>query len=196
MFNSNQFLGLIQRVRAGDEQAAADLVRRYEPLIRRQVRLQLEDERLARLFDSMDLCQSVVATFFFSTAVGVCDLRPPKQFPGLLVKRPGNKRGSAARQAPRQRRAYRRETSGNDDMSRLAAAGPTPSRQVAGEELLQRARQRMTEEELKIADLRADDLSWEQIAERLGGNANALRMQLARALERVVAELGLDDRAD
>ena len=54
----------IRRVRAGDEQAAAELVRRYEPLIRREVRFQLEDRRLCRVFDSMDICQSVLASFF------------------------------------------------------------------------------------------------------------------------------------
>src|SRR5262249_18529567 len=107
-----------------------------------------------------------------------------------------NKLASAARQAARQRRDYRRETSGSDDMSELADTGPTPSRQVAGGEVLQGARARPTQGKMKNAHLRADDFSWEQIAERLGGNANALRMQLARALERVVAELGLDDRAD
>src|SRR5262245_47737489 len=150
MSNNNEFLGLIQRVRAGDERAATDLVQRYEPLIRRQVRLQLEDERLARLFDSMDVCQSVLASFFVRTAVGEYDLQSPEQLVGLLVKMARNKLASAARQAARQRRDYRRETSGSDDMSELADAGPTPSRQVAGEELLQRARQRLTEEELKI----------------------------------------------
>jgi len=51
---------------------ALELVREYEPLIRREVRLHLEDQRLARLFDSMDICQSVLASFFLRTAVRSC----------------------------------------------------------------------------------------------------------------------------
>src|SRR5262245_23610315 len=50
---------LMRRVRAGDEQAAADLVRRYEPAIRRAVRVRLRDPQLRRLLDSIDICQSV-----------------------------------------------------------------------------------------------------------------------------------------
>jgi hypothetical protein len=78
----------------------------------------------------------------------------------------------------------------------LAANDPTPSQQVAGKELLDRARERLSAEELAIADLRAQNLSWDEVAERLGGNANARRMQLARAVERLAKEMGLDDDAD
>ena len=42
------FAEFIRRIRAGDEQAAADLVRRYEPAIRRAVRVRLRDPRLRR----------------------------------------------------------------------------------------------------------------------------------------------------
>src|SRR5262249_19780647 len=47
--SSESFGELIARVRAGDEQAAADLVRRYEPAIRRAARVRLVDTRLNRL---------------------------------------------------------------------------------------------------------------------------------------------------
>ena len=57
---------LIRQVRNGDEAAAVELVRRYEPVIRRQIRvwLRMQDPRLRRVFDSMDVCQSVMASFF------------------------------------------------------------------------------------------------------------------------------------
>jgi hypothetical protein len=70
MSDQPTFTDFIRRIRAGDEQAALEMVRRYEPLIRRQVRLQLEGRRLCRLFDSMDVCQSVLKSFFFRTAAG------------------------------------------------------------------------------------------------------------------------------
>jgi hypothetical protein len=42
----NPFRELIRRVRAGDQDAAAELVRQYEPTIRRVVRVRLTDTRL------------------------------------------------------------------------------------------------------------------------------------------------------
>ena len=68
------FTDLIQRVRAGDEKAATELVRRYEPAIRVAVRVRLTDPGLRRFLDSMDICQSVLANFFVRAAAGQFDL--------------------------------------------------------------------------------------------------------------------------
>src|SRR4051812_55008 len=46
------FRDLIRRVRAGDEAAAREVVRIYEPAIRREARVRLVDTRLRRMFDS------------------------------------------------------------------------------------------------------------------------------------------------
>ncbi len=45
MAGESPFADFMRRIRAGDEQAAAELVRQYEGLIRREVRLHLEDSR-------------------------------------------------------------------------------------------------------------------------------------------------------
>jgi RNA polymerase sigma-70 factor (ECF subfamily) len=189
----NAFADFLRRVRAGDQQAAAELVRRYEPLIRREVRLHLEDQRLCRLFDSMDVCQSVLASFFVRTAAGAYDLDRPEQLVGLLVTMARNKLASAARRHTQQKRDHRRQGAGGEELGRVAAGGPSPSRLLAGQELLEQFRARLSEEERRLADLRHDGLAWAEIAERLGGTAQARRMQLARAVERVSRELGLDE---
>jgi RNA polymerase sigma-70 factor (ECF subfamily) len=189
----NDFADFLRRVRAGDQQAAAELVRRYEPLIRREVRLHLEDQRLCRLFDSMDVCQSVLASFFVRTAAGAYDLDRPEQLMGLLVKMARNKLASAARRQTQKKRDHRRAAGAGDELGRVAGPDPSPSRLLAGQELLEQFRARLSEEERRLADLRHDGLAWAEIAERLGGTAQARRMQLARAVERVSRELGLDD---
>jgi RNA polymerase sigma-70 factor (ECF subfamily) len=186
------FVELIGRVRAGDEQAATELVRQYEPLIRREVRLQLEDQRLRRVFDSMDVCQSVLASFFVRAAVGQYDLQDPTQLMRLLVKMTRNKVAAAARHQHRQRRDNRR-MAGDNELAGVAAADSTPSEQVAVREVLERFRAGLSDEEKELADLRAAGASWEEIAAQLGGTAPARRMQLARAVERVAQALGLDD---
>jgi DNA-directed RNA polymerase specialized sigma subunit len=45
MSDEQQFENLIRRVRAGDAEAAAELVKGYEPTIRRMVRMRMRDSR-------------------------------------------------------------------------------------------------------------------------------------------------------
>jgi RNA polymerase sigma-70 factor (ECF subfamily) len=190
------FTEFMRRIRAGDEQAAAELVRQYEPLVRRAVRLRLEDERLCRVFDSMDICQSVLASFFVRTAAGQYDLQEPGQLLSLLVRMARNKLASAARSQGRQRRDHRRVAAGADDLDQVADDEASPSQVVAGQELLARFRQGLTDEERQLADLRSQGMAWADIAARMGGAAQARRMQLARAVERVARTLGLDEESD
>ena len=86
MAHSEDFQTAIRQIRNGDEDAAAELVHSFEPLVRREIRLGLKDRRLARVFDSMDVCQSVLASFFVRTAAGEYDLDSPQQLAGLLVQ--------------------------------------------------------------------------------------------------------------
>jgi RNA polymerase sigma-70 factor (ECF subfamily) len=194
MSDQGTFAAFMHRIRAGDEQAAVEMVRRYEPLIRREVRLSLTDRRLARLFDSMDVCQSVLKSFFFRTAAGQYDLDTPEQLQRLLVMMARNKLASAARSQFRQRRDLRRAAGGAaEQLEGVAANTSSPSEEVAGRELVERFRQSLSEEERQIATLRAEGLAWAEVAARLGGTSQGRRIQLARAVERVARELGLDE---
>jgi RNA polymerase sigma-70 factor (ECF subfamily) len=194
MHDQTDFSDFIRRIRAGDERAAEELVRHYEPLIRREVRLHLEDRRLYRLFDSMDVCQSVLASFFVRTAAGQYDLERPEQVLKLLVTMARNKLASAARSEHRQRRDHRRRTGeGATGLETVAAAGPSPSEQLAGKELLDRVRRALSDEEKQLVELRSQGLAWADIAAQVGGTVQARRMQLSRALERVAQQIGLDE---
>src|SRR5438128_6670216 len=115
MSEPTRFAEFLRRIRGGDQEAAAELVRQYEPFIRREVRLRLEDRRLCRVFDSMDVCQSVLASFFVRTAAGQYDLERPEQLVKLLVRMARNKVVSAARRQYRQRRDARRAEAGGPD---------------------------------------------------------------------------------
>ena len=188
------FVEFIHRVRAGDAAAAEELVRRYEPLIRREVRLHLEDQRLTRLFDSMDICQSVLASFFIRTAAGQFDLHDPPQLFRLLVTMTRHKLASAARLHYRQRRDARRMSAdGHAKTERSVASSGDPGEIVAGKELLVKFRECLTAEELQLAEWRNDGLSWTEIARRLGGTSDARRQQLSRAVDRVTRNLGLEE---
>ena len=184
---------LIRRVRAGDQDAATALVRSYEPEIRRVVRFRLTDARLGNLLDSMDICQSVMKSFFARAASGQYELETPAQLLALLATMARNKLASQARKQLAGRRDRRRVTSGGRDEGELVDPGAGPSTEVDARDLLQEIRNRLSPDERRIMELRDGDHDWETIAARLGGSADSARMKLRRALDRVAEQLGLDD---
>jgi RNA polymerase sigma-70 factor (ECF subfamily) len=194
MDEPNKFTDFMRRIRAGDEGAAAELLRHYEPFIRREVRFRLRDRRLNRLFDSQDICQLVLASFFVRAAAGQYDLDEPGQLLKLLVAMARNKLAVQVRNQQCQRRDNRRQAQGaGEELEAVAASGPSPSQVFAGKELLAQVRQRLSDEERQLADLRAEGHDWPSIAARVGGTAQARRVQLSRAIERVARQLGLDE---
>lgn len=188
------FTELITRIRAGDEHAASDLVRRYEPEIRREVRFLLRDPFLRRSFDSMDICQSVMGSFFLRAALGEYDLGRPEDLIRLLISMTRNKVVDATRRQRAQRRDHRRSTS--LEAVDLQARTPSPSQIAEGRELLAAFRGRLTDEERHLADLRSQGREWADIAREVGGTPDARRKQLTRAITRVSRELGLDEPED
>jgi RNA polymerase sigma-70 factor (ECF subfamily) len=193
--DQKSFDAFIQKVRAGDEQAAEELVRLYEPEIRREVRLRLRDGRLRRDFDSEDICQSVLASFFLRATLGQYELEEPKQLIKLLVTMTRNKLIGKVRKLQSQIRDHRRIDENGSAQLRRIGTGPTPSELAIGSELLQEFHKRMTPEERDLADRRSQGLQWDQIASELGGTPEGLRKQLARAVDRVYGELGLGEVA-
>ncbi len=182
--------GLIRRVRAGDPEAAAELVRVYEPHIRRVIRLRMRDPRLRRAFDPSDVCQSVLASFFARMALGQYDLGEPDELIRLLATMTRNKVAlHGAEAAPDCHATVSIDGAGAEPISRE----PEPARLVAGRDLLAAFRLRLTEDELWLSDQRADGRQWAEIAADRGERPDALRKRLSRALDRVARLLGLDD---
>jgi RNA polymerase sigma-70 factor (ECF subfamily) len=188
------FAEFLRRIRTGDEQAAIELVQRYEPIIRREVRLRISDSRLNRSFESMDVCQSVLASFFARAATGQYELETSEQLVGLLTAMARNKLASLARREHRLRRDARRVVATEEEvLEQVADQAQSPSEIVLKRELVERMRAALSDEERRIAELRGEGLAWDEVAQRLGGNAQARRMQLNRAIERAARELGLED---
>jgi len=192
MAEESSFRSLMTRVRAGDEAAASELVRTYEPHIRRAVRIHLTDSRLKRLIDSMDICQAVLASFFVRAALGQYQLETPEQLLRLLRTMARNK---LLNQAARQR-AQRRVSPPPEELWQKMKVPPSPSEVVAAREILERVRQGFTQEERHLADDWASGREWAEIAAEVGGSPEALRKKLSRAIDRVARQLGLDATID
>jgi RNA polymerase sigma factor (sigma-70 family) len=194
--DDNQFRELIQRVRAQDQDAASELMGRYESAIRRVVRIHLRDPHLRRVLDSMDICQSVLASFFFRTALGQYELETPEQLLSLLASITRNKLTNQVQRLRAQRRDLRRDASLADEAIALVDPASDPSRQASAREILERIRAGLGEQERYLAEQRGLGRSWKDLAEELGGTDVALRKKLTRALNRVMKELGVDEAID
>jgi RNA polymerase sigma-70 factor (ECF subfamily) len=193
MPEQSSFDDLLRRVRKGDQQAAAELVRCYEPAIRRTVRIRLRNPRLRSVLDSMDICQSVLASFFVRAAAGQYELATPEQLVKLLVAMANNKLADQARREQADRRDHRRVQPVGSHADKLAAAGASPSELVSAQELLREAYQRFSPEERQLVEWRNEGRDWAAIATQLGSTPVILRKRLSRALDRVLRQLGLDD---
>jgi RNA polymerase sigma-70 factor (ECF subfamily) len=192
MSTTTSFDDLWRRVRAGDPDAAAEMVGSVGPILRGMVRVKMTDPRLRRVFDSMDICQSVLASFFIRAAAGQYTLHGPEDLLKLLAVMAGNKLNFQARKEHAQRRDYRRQEGGGR-VEEIAGDDSSPSHHVANQELLQEVLRRLSPEERQLFELRSQGLEWLAIAEQRGGSAEALRKKLARAIDREMHALGVDD---
>jgi RNA polymerase sigma-70 factor (ECF subfamily) len=190
MSEATTFRELIDRVRHGDQQAAEELVRRYEPEIRRTIRARLRGA-LRRLLDSADICQSVLVSFFLRARLGRYDLGTPEELLQLLLNMAHHKLTDHSRQQGAQRRDFARNEAGDPEARGIAARGAGPSQQAADRELLEEVQRRLSEQEWQLLELRNQGLSWDEIAATVGITAEAARKRLERAGDRVARELGL-----
>jgi RNA polymerase sigma-70 factor (ECF subfamily) len=70
-----------------------------------------------------------------------------------------------------------------------ASPDPSPSRVIQERDLKEAIRARLSEDRQRLFDLKSQGLTWDEIAERVGGRADALRMRLTRAIATILREL-------
>src|SRR5262249_18460606 len=151
------FRDWLKRVQEGDPEAATEFVRRYEPAIRRAVQVRLVYFRLGRHLDAMDISQSVLSRFFTRAAEGRFVIDSPDRLRALLTTMARNKVHDEARKQQAARRDHARVVTHlpHDTMDSLIAEGPTPSRVVAGKELVEEIRRRFSPEERELFEARS-----------------------------------------
>jgi RNA polymerase sigma-70 factor (ECF subfamily) len=173
----------LERIRAGDEEAARELLTRYEAEVRLVVRRQLP--RLLRSrFDSLDFLQSVWGSFFRRVQTGPADFEDSRHLVAFLARAAKNKVIDE----------YRRAASRKQDMSREEplwgdGARPkdvpgdldSPSEIAQAREVFGRLQALLPEERRTILDLKAEGLSSRDIGERLGISE--------RTVQRVIEDL-------
>lgn len=196
MSDHDDFARLLREVQAGDEEATRQFVLRYEPHLRRVIRVRLGANPLRAVLDSVDICQSVLSSFFLRASAGQFELHSPGQLLKLLETMAHRKLLNQAKKHQAQRRDRRRHEPGNGRaLETLADRQPGPLQVVSDREAVQRARRLFSEEELFLMDRRGQGYSWAEIAQALGRDGETLRKQLSRAVDRVARQLGLEKKA-
>ena len=187
------FTELMRRVRAGDQQAITMLVDRYGDAVRRVARVRLRSRRLRRVLDSSDIGQSVLFSFVRRAGNGEWqdNLNSPEELLKLLATM------ARYKVIDQERKAYAARRGGGDlaqplgDYDLPFTRDKSPSEQVADQELIDLAEETLSEEERQLLDLHyGDGLEWKEIAERVGGSPEALRMKLRRAFGRLREQFG------
>lgn len=194
MLDEAKFRELLGRVRGGEGAAAEELVALCESTIRRVVRLRLrQGSTLRRGLDSLDICQSVLASFIVRSALGQYDLEKPEDLLKLLAVMARNKLVDEARRPDVARRRLLSSETASSGANGWVDTQPDASRRVAARELLSEVRRRLTDEERYLVEQRVAGRRWSDLADELGGTPDALRKRHARAIDRVAAELHLDE---
>src|SRR4051794_9094199 len=131
------FAELVDRAGRGEREAALYLIERYESAIRRQVRFSLMDNKLRRVLEETDICQSVMGQFFNGLGAGRFELEGPEQLIGLLKQMVRNKITDEARYWRAGCRDYMRNVSprGSADPVEPISPQPTPRRVVGQNEV-------------------------------------------------------------
>jgi DNA-directed RNA polymerase specialized sigma24 family protein len=187
MWDELSFRDLMTRIRGGDQQAAAELVRRYEPEIRRAVHVRLTDPALRAAFDSVDICQSVLANFFARVSLGQFRFETPQQLLNLLTTMARNKLLNRRLSEQARERRESAWAGHRTDFKEMRDPAPGPAETCAQRDLLAECRSRLTPAERDVAVQRAAGRTWN--AASLGTSSEALRKQFTRACDRVAEEL-------
>jgi RNA polymerase sigma factor (sigma-70 family) len=189
----SDFPDLIRQARAGNEAAAAELVRRFEPFIQRLIRVRMlhraDYQRLRRDVGLSDVCQSVLKSLFLGLREDRYRLDQPGDLERLLQVMIRFNVATKARRCSVRLRQLVDETAEEgwlDD-------APTPDKAVADRDLIEAIQEQFSQEELELLTMRLDDMSWSEIGEKLGCSANAARVRLSRAVARVKGRMAGED---
>jgi RNA polymerase sigma-70 factor (ECF subfamily) len=137
---AGEFEALMQRVRAGCQEAAREVFDRYSDQVRVVVRHRLPPPLRAQ-YDSVDFVQSVWASFF-DVSVRQYTFETPEDLVKFLARVAHNKVVDRVRQRGARKRDLSREQSFDDACGRdrpladnLTVRGPTPSQVAMASEL-------------------------------------------------------------
>jgi RNA polymerase sigma-70 factor (ECF subfamily) len=184
---SGNFAKFLAAVRQGDQSEAEKLIRQYEPVLKRVIRRRLKAPRLRRVFNTMDIYQSVLLEFFRRTKDGQFELKTSEDLLNLLAVMAKNKVISKAR--------HERRNAGGIQEDLPDTLQRDPREELAAQDEIAVIRALLPDDVRELFDLRKAGLSWKDIAKEKGGAQDALRMKLTRAVVPIKRQLQAKERS-
>jgi RNA polymerase sigma-70 factor (ECF subfamily) len=175
---------LLEKLNAGDLQAAEQVLTTYEPYLRMVVRRYLPD-RLRGKFDSLDVVQSVWVHVLRGMHEARWHFRDPPRLRAFLVRVARRRLTSRARHF---HTSLDRELPGATDLDVLPApAQPRPSEVAQANELWEKMLELCPAEHHTLLRLRRSGLTLAEIASRTGMHEGSVR----RILRQLASQLAL-----
>jgi RNA polymerase sigma-70 factor (ECF subfamily) len=177
---------LLEKLSSGDDAAAEQVFRAYEPFLRKVVH-RLLTPSLQRKFDSGDVVQSVWADILQGFREGRWQFQDANQLRAFLIRVTRNRLIDRIRQTGR---AVEREQSLTPNLAQVvASADPRPSEQVQASDLWERLLQQCPAQHRELLCLRREGRTLTEIAERTGMHPDSVR-RILRNLAREAALAG------
>jgi DNA-directed RNA polymerase specialized sigma24 family protein len=171
------------KIQGGDEAAVQAMLQEMDPFLRRIIRMRLLDGRLRRAVDTTDILQSLLEDFLRQPAAGEPAETGSAELCAYLA--------AAVRHKVQTRlRKERRHAGSLPEEWEPASPEPDVGKGVDDQDFVAAIRRRLDEPARSLFDLKAQGLTWQEIAEKVSGRADALRMRLNRAVAAVLTELG------
>ncbi len=190
MTDNENFLEIVERLRAGDEIASSEFYARYGPLLEKVASGHLESVMRRRVGPD-DVAHSVCRTFLRRVQGGNFELEARDSLWRLLCAITVAKARKKARFHLAEKRGIRSEQQPSDetvDRTALGMAdrGPTPAESAEFVDTFEHFLDQLDEEERKIVWLKLEQRSQAEIAQECGCSERTVRRIVQRVESRVV----------
>lgn len=181
-----EFMLLIERVKAGDDVAMAQLMLQYRGAMCRAAR-QLIGKSLQSQFDSVDLVQSVQLVLWMGLRTGKFEVETPQAFLGLartLLRRKVARFCRAQKLAMAKTVELKAGTTFADVTFYAPAPDADPSELSQFDDIVEHFLDRLSEVDRRLIRMRFQGFSTADAARELGIDSGVLRVRLGRLRKR------------
>jgi RNA polymerase sigma factor (sigma-70 family) len=177
---------LLDGIRAGDERASVALVNRYEPMLRRVLRVTGVINWLQSQQDSQDLVQSVFMQVVSDLRQGKGEFSDEAKFEAYLRTLGRSRLRDQIRRLRAAKRNRARTMDGEaGNLSSVASSEPSPSRLVELQDQVAQVEACVPGEDFVLLQDRADGMGWDELASARGLSPDALRKRVERVRRRI-----------
>jgi RNA polymerase sigma factor (sigma-70 family) len=177
---------LLSAIQAGGDDAIAAFIKRYEPQLRRVLRVTKLIRLLQSQIDSEDLVQSALNQVIADIQGQRVQFSDMAGLEGYLKKVGRNRLRDQIRRLKAAKRNQQQTVPGDAaGLANLVQSGPSPSRLAELREQVARVEACISPSELEVIKERVEGAGWPELAAARGLNPEALRKRIERIRQRI-----------